>query len=170
MEALYTVGLVTLIGLSLIVLLKRNMWINMFEAALLLVVCVSAITLFESPPRPGVVGLVVSASLLCGSVYRRWKRHEAERRTAAAAAQQAAEAAQQAALAATLAADAATQTATTKAQEATAVAATAAADAAATAAAEALDASILAAARSARELAAAKATKQYGDDDASNFS
>lgn len=164
MEALYVVGLLSLISLSLVALLKKNVWISVFEATLLFGVCVSAITLFESPPRPGVVGLVVCASLLCLSAYRRWRKLEAERKAAALAAAQAASAAEQAASAATIAAEAATQSATDAAQAATAQAATVAADAATEAAANANEAAITAAAKAARELAAAKAARKYGDE------
>lgn len=168
MEAVYVVGLLSLIFLSLTALLKRDVWISMLEAAALFGVCIAAVRLFESPPRPDVVLLVVCETVLCISAYRRWRKMNAERVAAAAAASDAASAAEQAAAAATLAADAATQTATTKAQEATALAATEAACAATNAAECAHEAAVIAASKAARELAAARATHQYGDEHADN--
>jgi hypothetical protein len=111
LQAVYVGGLLTLIGLSLIALFKRDVWINALESVLLLCVCVSAIALFEAPPRPPVIGLVLSASLLCISVYRRWRGLDSDRKRAAIAAMQSAAAATVAAHAATQAADAATRTA-----------------------------------------------------------
>lgn len=111
LQGVYVVGLLALISLSLIALFRRDMWISIKESILLLCVCVSTIALFEAPPRPPVIGLVLSASLLCVSVYRRWRKLDAGRRQAAIAAMQSAAAATMAAHAATQAADAATTTA-----------------------------------------------------------
>lgn len=176
MEALYVVGLLTLITLSLIALLKQSVWISVFEAALLFGVCVSAITLFESPPRPGVVGLVTCASLLCLSAYRRWRKLEAERQAAARAAAQSAVAATGAAKAAVVAATVAEETAelsgtddakhAAKAASAAATDAIAgAAEAAQAAAAVTTEEQIIEAAEFARRVAATLAAKRDGEDD-----
>lgn len=175
MEVFYVAGLLTLIALSLMALLKKSVWISVFEAALLLGVCVSAVTLFESPPRPGVVGLVACASILCLSVYRRWLKLEAERRAATQAAAQSALAATGAAKAAVVAATVAEETAelsgTDDARHAAKAASAAATDAIAGAAEAAQAAAsvtteeqIIEAAQLARQAAAELAARRAGDD------
>jgi len=77
-EGIYILSLLVIIYFCILAVVRKDIWIGKTGSLLLGGMAISAVKMFEFPPRPSLVMMVSCMAALCILAYHRWLKHKHE--------------------------------------------------------------------------------------------